>query len=216
MKLNKILALALSGVMAVSMLAGCSTDGKDDSSSEVTTPSTDAVSVMNDAQDDVVFAANADLDAALSAAVAKANYNDVKDAPYNASIINTNNNNIYKAMKTKVVGLTTTPLADTTSGYGAALTAVESKTTKVALYYVEANGLSEEQALKNVVTIMDAGKFKDTVTSSGSTYEAAYTGAVSVQKVTETDSINDKTESAYVIAVSVTQTVTKADATANT
>ena len=61
MKLNKVLALALSGVMAVSMLAGCSTDGKDDGNTEVTPPTSNAVSVMNDAQSLVKFEANADL-----------------------------------------------------------------------------------------------------------------------------------------------------------
>lgn len=50
MKLNKVLALALSGVMAVSMLAGCSTNGnKDDNKDEqVPVADTSIAGVLND------------------------------------------------------------------------------------------------------------------------------------------------------------------------
>ena len=45
MKLNKVMALALSGLMAVSMLAGCSSDPSngDGGNTEVTPPASDAV-----------------------------------------------------------------------------------------------------------------------------------------------------------------------------
>ena len=53
MKLNKVLALALSGVMAVSMLAGCSgnpADGEQGNNQGDTTVDTSVASVLNDEQ----------------------------------------------------------------------------------------------------------------------------------------------------------------------
>ena len=56
MKLNKVLALALSGVMAVSMLAGCSGNGGQEGEGDViVTPSTGAAAILNDEQDKVEF-----------------------------------------------------------------------------------------------------------------------------------------------------------------
>ena len=68
MKLNKILALALSGVMAVSMLAGCSSNGKDDGE-VIVTPATGAAATLNKEQEKVVFTdgSNASLQKATSA-----------------------------------------------------------------------------------------------------------------------------------------------------
>ena len=49
MKLNKVLALALSGIMAVSMLAGCSTGNKDDNKDEqVPVADTSIAGILND------------------------------------------------------------------------------------------------------------------------------------------------------------------------
>ncbi len=72
MKLNKVLALALSGVMAVSMLAGCSNNtngGKDEQ-----TPATGIVAAVNNGQSadnkvKVTFTADATLDSQLSKAI---------------------------------------------------------------------------------------------------------------------------------------------------
>lgn len=208
MKLNKMLALALSGVMAVSMLAGCSgapSNGEEGDKEQPTT--SNAVAVMNDAQDDVTFSSNPANDSALKAAVEKANYNDIKDAGYEPTAVETKGN-IYNALKNKVEGLKTTVLSNA-SLFGDDFSA-ESKVTYANLYIVEANGLSEEQALKNVLKNMETDKYIDShEVKTNVLYTADYTGSVSVEKITETDSINDKTESAYVILVSVTRTVTK-------
>ena len=70
MKLNKVLALALSGVMAVSMLAGCS--GKTDGGKDEQTPATGIVAAVNNAQTGdvkVTFTADATLDSQLSKAI---------------------------------------------------------------------------------------------------------------------------------------------------
>ena len=81
MKLNKMLALALSGVMAVSMLAGCNgatSDGDEGSSSSQVTVATSADNVMNKAQDKFDFKTSAEHVAALDAAVKELKYADVK------------------------------------------------------------------------------------------------------------------------------------------
>ena len=79
MKLNKVLALALSGVMAVSMLAGCSGNpgngGQEGEGEQV--PATGIVAAVNNGQDadnkvKVNFTANTTLDGQLARALAAA------------------------------------------------------------------------------------------------------------------------------------------------
>ena len=71
MKLKKIASLALAGVMAVSMLAGCSGKGSDGNNSEVVVPSASSiVKAVNDGQKatnkvKVNFTSDSELDAAL-------------------------------------------------------------------------------------------------------------------------------------------------------
>ena len=78
MKLKKIVSLALAGVMAVSMLAGCANNGgnggNDSGKEPVTQPATGVAAAFNDAQSStnqakVVFSNDASLDAALAKAV---------------------------------------------------------------------------------------------------------------------------------------------------
>ena len=205
MKLNKVLALALSGVMAVSMLAGCkggSANGEQDNT-EQPVVSTDAVKVMNDAQKDVVFANDETLEAALASVVDKVKVADISDAAYQATQF-TSARNIYNELSPKVVNLSGTALSTT---YGNSKLTAAKKTTNTVLFMVKSNGLSEEQALKMVADKMDTDSFID---STGA-YNAAYTGAVSIAKATASN--EDNTYAAYLIAVSVTQTVTQGDET---
>lgn len=75
MKLNKIASLALAGVMAASMLAGCgNTESNTDKGGVVSTGTSSVVSAVNDGQSatndvKVTFAADSVLDKALKAAV---------------------------------------------------------------------------------------------------------------------------------------------------
>ena len=213
MKLNKVLALALSGVMAVSMLAGCkggSANGEQ-GNTEQPVVSTDAVKVMNDAQKDVVFANNEALASALKAAVAKAKTTDIKDADYTATLVNNTvgkGKNIYASLNTKVTGLSTIAMS-ADSSYGKAVLSAGQETT-VNLYIIEADGLDEAQALKIVAKAMKTEEYTDAYsnTANNKDLKAEYTGAVSVEKVVKTNEDGD-THSAYLIAVSVTQTVTE-------
>ena len=206
MKLNKVLALALSGVMAVSMLAGCSTDGKDDGNTEVTPPTSNAVSVMNDAQSLVKFEANADLDAALAAAAKKAEHKTVSGAPLTLTNSQNDSDAVYKELVKKL------PVGEVGGGVVFDSNSAEAgKTlTKTALYMVEADGLTEKAALEQIATVMKADKsyYPELVVENRTDYhKASYTGSVSVVTVTTADGGN--TATAYYIAVSVTQSVAR-------
>ena len=77
MKLKKIASLMLAGVMAVSMLAGCSTTTVDPEPTPDPTPNSNYGTTFysylsNDAQKKMTFGSNADLDAALKTAVERA------------------------------------------------------------------------------------------------------------------------------------------------
>ena len=207
MKLNKILALALSGVMAVSMLAGCSTDGKDEGNTQVTPPASNAVSVMNDAQSKVKFEANADLDAALAAAAKKAEHKTVSTAPLKMTTSQNNNDAVYNELVKKlpvgeVGGNVVFDSANGSADAGKTL-------TKTALYMIEADGLTEKAALEQIAASMKADKsyYPELVTKQNKYYKASYTGSVSVVTVTTADGGN--TATAYYIAVSVTQSVAR-------
>ena len=215
MKLKKIASLMLAGVMAVSMLAGCSgkgTDDKNDGNTEVKPTPSNAVTVMNDAQDAVKFEANPDFDAALAAAAKKAAHNTVKSATYTLKAVT--NGDVYNELKKKIdVDAGLIGANDDLYFNGANETAEAGKSsTLTALWMIESNGLTEKAALEQVVEYMKGGKVTDTpypemVTLNNKTYEATYTGNVSIVTVNTSDA--GETATAYYIAVSVTQTLAR-------
>ena len=85
MKLNKVLALALSGVMAVSMLAGCSNNsGNGGQNGEEQVPATGIVAAVNNGQDadndvQINFTADTTLDSQLTRALAAAGEDATQD-----------------------------------------------------------------------------------------------------------------------------------------
>ena len=207
MKLNKVMALALSGLMAVSMLAGCSSDPSngDGGNTEVTPPASDATSVMNDALKYVTFDDDTDFNSALTASAPKATFSDAK-GNYTATLIQSTANGVYKALNDKLPAgdLTTgNPVFNTTNG------AVAGKSdTKAALYYIESEGLDEEVALKQVAKLLDnAVYYPEVITLGTDRYSVEYTGKVSIVEVSATDA--DVTETAYYIAVSITRNVSR-------
>ena len=215
MKLKKIASLMLAGVMAVSMLAGCAgkgTDDKDDGNTEVKPTPSSAVTVMNDAQDAVKFEANPDFDAALAAAAKKAAHSTVENATYTLKAVT--NGDVYDELKKKIdVDAGLIAANDDLYFNGLNETADAGKSsTLTALWMIESNGLTEKAALEQVVKYMKGGKttdtpYPETVTLSGKTYEATYTGNVSIVTVNTSDA--GETATAYYIAVSVTQTLAR-------
>ena len=218
MKLKKIASLMLAGIMAVSMLAGCKSgdNNNNDDNTEVTPTVSNAVSVMNGAQDSVKFESSADYDAALAAAAKKADHTSVKNATYNISIVNSGD--VFKELGKKLAvdaNLTGVKSSIWFSTLGSA--AAGKSVTKTGLWIVDADGLTEKAALEQVAATMkgkdtdqNKEKYPETVTLTGAsagTYEATYTGNVSIVAVNTSDKGENAT--AYYIAVSVTQTLAR-------
>ena len=220
MKLKKIASLMLAGVMAVSMLAGCSgngTDDKNDGNTEVKPTTSNAVSVMNDAQSAVKFEANSDFDAALAAAAKKAEHAKVALAGFNA--VKVENDPVYDELEKKLdvdAGLIKkdNDIFFNTNSDGA--TKGGTSATLTGLWKVEADGLTEKAALEQIAEDMKGKiqgneKYPETVTlkvnNVDKTYAASYTGNVSIVTVNTSD--KGETATAYYIAVSVTQTLAR-------
>ena len=210
MKLKKIVSLALAGVMAVSMLAGCANNGgnggNDSGKEPVTQPATGVAAAFNDAQSStnkakVVFSNDASIDAALSQAVKTAG----QGADYD--VVGT-----YVSYATGIVdtGLwiedgkddNTSKSADGATATVAYCGKMNSVTDKV---------WSEDAAVTKVATALDeaiAG-FIDTTysetdpkTQEGDTYyDYSYTGTASMVKVDNTTGTTD-----YYFFITITQT----------
>ena len=213
MKLNKMLALALSGVMAVSMLAGCNgaTSDGDEGETIVQPTNSNAVAIMNDAQKYVTFEADATVTANLTNAVKKADFADVKWASQSYDLDatkpvdgNTLKDNVY------------TELGKVMDMHGAQLNFKNVKPSKAGqvstytlLYRVANDGLSEKAALEQLADSMKAANYPEIVTvgkgTSAKKYEATYTGTIDI--VTANASNKGENVSAYYILFSVTQTV---------
>ena len=203
MKLNKVLALALSGIMAVSMLAGCSNNTNGDKDEQV--PATGVVAAVNNGQTGdvkVTFTADATLDSQLSKAVAacaeKADASDVQT--------------VLKGIIGKdTVALTSTPLT-----LGGEFQPNNTNTVKtgdkivgVRVFEVPANytetAAQKEIATKvnNITSLLKA----NTATSSskvGSKYVAYdYAGTVSMMQATALDGTTT-----YYAAIVITNTCT--------
>ena len=218
MKLKKIASLMLAGIMAVSMLAGCKTGTTtDDGNTDVKPVASDAVAIMNDAQSAVKFDNDADFDAALAAAAKKATHKNVKGATYEITPVE--DDPVYKELKKKL-DVDANLVAKDNDIFFNALPESADKGGRskmlTGLWKVEANGLTEKAALEQVAAEMKGKindvdeKYPDTVTLTGDnagTYEATYTGTVSIVTVNTSDS--GESETAYYIAVSVTQTLAR-------
>ena len=220
MKLKKIASLMLAGVMAVSMLAGCSTKSNEEENggnTEVKPTISNAVTVMNDAQSAVKFEANADFDAALAAAAKKAEHAKVAQATY--SVTPVQDDPVYTELEKKLdvdaglikktddIFFNYTTESAKKGGTSATLT---------GLWRVEADGLTEKAALEQIANSMKGkvqtgnsknDKYPETVTLDSKTYAATYTGNVSIVTVNTSD--KGESATAYYIAVSVTQTLAR-------
>ena len=205
MKLNKVLALALSGVMAVSMLAGCkggSANGEQDDV-VVTPTASNAVTIMNNLQSRVDFDADTTLDGVLAAAVDGVLSKDIKDAPAGKVEIIGSSKEVYKSFKNKLPGAYNL----NNSKIDEFNTRPDDKkdTTVTVLYWIKADKLTEENVLTLVAQDMNTSNYKEwSAETDNKYYVIDYTGAVSVVKASAT--AEDGTAyNTYVVAVSVTQ-----------
>ena len=214
MKLKKIASLALAGIMAVSMLAGCK-DGS--SSSEPTnpvTPVTGAASVVNGEldknADDISFADNAVLTNLLT--------NYYKENRIDSSVWNGNHSSLQNVGDTGlwdavdgILGLNSSNRA-IQSGVNTRKTS-NGSTTYCNIYWINNDFVTREDALRMVGQEMDALTLPGDneyvsvnypATNKPATHDYSYTGSVAA---IEAES-EGGTESVWVIAVTVTQTAT--------
>lgn len=207
MKLNKVLALALSGIMAVSMLAGCSTGNKDDNTDQGTVVTTNAADVLNKTQSTVKFADDATLNGYM-VAVDSLKPSVVKTLEKTTLNSLAATDAAVTAIKDKMISKDAANVAanfNTFSTNGGTATKKDD-VTQTVFYAIDAEKvISIEHLMTKLSDTMNTSTFKTKVTVSGADYTASYTGAVSVKKVSATDE-NDS-YNAYVIAVSVTRTL---------
>ena len=210
MKLKKFAAMMLAGVMAVSMLAGCSGKGTNGGNNgEAVVPSTSSiVTAFNNGQDKdnkvkVTFTANSELDAALQKAVAMQGEN-VNEATTESNIgkligvggtlaangtFTLNNWNVLSTKATKD---------------GQVDTAMDVEVYGNKTYWTEADALNTAaRAIDDVIADLTDSTRKGTA-EGDKYYDYSYTGTVSMVKV---DKANGT--SSYVVAYTITRTATE-------
>lgn len=216
MKLNKVLALALSGVMAVSMLAGCSGNpgnGGQEGENQPPVVTTDAAEVLNKIQSAVKFDDDATLNGYM-APVETLKPSVVETLSENGSVTSLKkSDNAVKAIMAKMVNEDANQVKeefDFNKSNGVNYNKNTDDVTETVFYAVNADKvISIEHLMTQLSSELNTDKFKTKVTITGDsnvTYLASYTGAVSVKKATGTDE-DGKTYNAYVVAVSITRTL---------
>ena len=206
MKLKKIASLMLAGVMAVSMLAGCSGKGnnsgnKDDQNQVVAASVADyANSLMSDSQKNVFKFKNS---SELTAALQKVAGDSTK---FKSSEIKT----VYDAIKTTITDTQgnkdmTDALKDEMKldQYGNEMAA--QKDTHTAGYMYQVSGkLTQASAVQLIVkNFVEYVFVNDYFPATGNGVKCDYSAEISAVKVTAPD---DSGNSAWVVAIVVTQT----------
>ena len=217
MKLNKVLALALSGVMAVSMLAGCSGNpgngGQEGEGEKPPVVTTDAAEVLNKIQSTVKFDDDATLNGYM-APVETLKPSVVEKLSENDGVTSLKkSDNAVKAIVAKMVNEDASQVKeefDFSKSSGVNYNKNTDDVTETVFYAVNADKvISIEHLMTELSSELNTNKFKTQVSITGTdkgTYVASYTGAISIKKATGTDE-DGKTYNAYVVAVSITRTL---------
>ena len=217
MKLKKFASLALAGVMAVSMLAGCSGkgNGNDGEPENPVVPTTGVVADADDAvsadeKEDYKFSgftASTNLDSILKDLASSTSdfSEDVIGNAYDNVASVQANQAVQKKLNGKLSGLLDDggtfgeiPADNVSEKYGYVYTASGKLTQKEAVGKIVAKFV--DATLQNVKT--DA--VKNDIT--GTKYDPAYSAEISIVKVSSSSAVN---ESAWVVAIVLTQNVTK-------
>ena len=217
MKLKKIASLALAGIMAVSMLAGCSTTGDTgDNDDTVVVPVTGVVEYANDAldklEDDLSFAGNSWLDSKLND-LATSVGNLPADAIEDAYDDNTAAAAPYADLQNKLKSALTEDgkiVVTNSKVFKEDPTSTNSRTW--ADVYLVSGRMDQESAIKAVIakvedTLNTNNKVVADVIIDKTTYSCEYAGEISALKVTNKSLTG---ESAWVVAVVVEQSFAKA------
>ena len=219
MKLKKIASLALAGIMAVSMLAGCKdgTSQEDPSSSSQVPATTDVVTYANDAlsgpEKEVMTFTNSDSLNTLLQKVATdpSNFSskDIADVFDDFTLRSTvTNNNAYATDLTvdMVNGMT----GQRSNAFAALDTLpVDKSSQKVVVIGIISGNVEEKAAVQKFVDAYAGffdSEFPAKIVDGSDSYACDYAGEISAIKVTNPENSN---ESAWVMAIVATQTVTK-------
>ena len=216
MKLKKIASLMLAGIMAVSMLAGC--DGKGGSGEEenpVVPAETGVVAYANDAltadqKEIFTYAASADLDAILKD-LASSTSNFDKDNIHSiySQYGEEYESELIKKLNGKLDGIV---LSDNDFSEAPA----DGKSQKRGLVYTISGRLDAEEAVGKIAGVVGGYVERDNDTNgincpdvveyNGTKYDCAYSAEISAVKVSSSSAPN---ESAWVVAIVLTQNLTK-------
>ena len=220
MKLKKIASLMLAGVMAVSMLAGCSgktetkPEGDDNGAVEVTGVSADLYNELSQkAQKNVTLSNDIDLDAALKKAIADNVIDqDVINIYNNVSFENNDTNTNGSAAKVQTA-LATALKAD--EDIGDAVFKSDKSSTGIVVA-MAGQGVSDATLLKNVANWINGAiegyAFEGDNSKTGSelkNYNYSYTGSASIVEKSAVDS-QGVTRTVKFVAVSITRNVVEA------
>ena len=212
MKLKKIASLMLAGVMAVSMLAGCSNGTKPDGGEKdpvVNTGLTGSViaALDEDTTKNVKFAADSNLQAVLEKVVKNVGYDGL--STLSAKALTDVDSDLGKFGPLPVVSMKQRSENDD-----------KEVQTAVGLVYVDGQGMNAETVAKELAKKIDAqdvngntGEWAELMLDSDNYkdkdgeywYDFAYTAGVASVEVS--DAVNGQT--AYVVAYTVTRTPTK-------
>ena len=214
MKLKKIASLMLAGVMAVSMLAGCKGSANSGEEENPVVPTTGVVAYANDAvsADDKEeykfsgFTASTNLDSILkdlassTGDFSKSVINGIFVAPSKAN----DNKDVQKKLNDKLDGLL--------DNDGFKTVPADNVSEKYGYIYTASGKLTQEEAVSKMVSkfVTDhlSGVATDAVENSTTKtkYDPAYSAEVSVVRVSSSSASD---ESAWVLAIVLTQNVTK-------
>ena len=217
MKLKKIASLMLAGVMAVSMLAGCSNGTKPDDDKKDPTVNTgmagNVIAALDeDTTKNVEFTADSNLETVLKKAVQNAGFDNLK-TQVDAEALNAIDSDISKNGMLDNVAM---------GGESKSTDKEESKATYVDI--LKSNGMNDSTIVKQLAAKIDAMQFGKlntknvgwadlpeyshtyTDTEKGDYwYDFAYTAGIAVVDVSDADT----GETTYVVAVTVTRTPTQ-------
>lgn len=214
MKLKKIASLMLAGLMAVGMLAGC--EGKGSSSGEEenpVVPTTGVVAYANDAvSEDTAkeynfegFAASTNLDAILNdLATSTGNFSQTDIAGIfkdDVSAADTDSD-VQKKLNDKLDGLVDDEFDKIPA---------DNVSDKYGYIYTVSGKVDEKEMVGKVVDKFVREELNDVETvvenkTTGTKYDTAHTAEISVVKVSSSSA---PSESAWVVAIVLTQEVTK-------
>ena len=213
MKLKKIASLALAGIMAVSMLAGCSNNGNDKDPSTPETPvvSSASTKLYNDLSADTRLSitsasANSTLESALASSTTK-NWNS-NDYKYWFDEAKKNDNTPYVYYFSDNIPLykDVAYALKAETAFEKAFVDTKGGVTVVKVYITAGHG--EDGSLAWVAKAVDQdvkGKLPANGTKDGVNYEYDYTISASVVDM-DRNIVGDVTQNMKFVAVAVTQT----------